>query len=628
MRIDKGNNIIYFDNDEEFYDFCVSPDLVVKTSAKGTLYYDMDFTEWYKTHVDEATKMVILDDKSTILRRGGVVSYRTSSKKINAYPVNPIEPENPELLMEVRKKWIREIQDMNDDGLEETERSSKMNQVKTVENMMNKDEYKKCIEGLKNSTMFHMSLGSKELFHSNFLHWISLVNWSVFLEIMHKLADTTEFWWERENDNDGKPYHPDNKNIKVLREHRKFDLSIYLLDSEKEVKEVLEEDNDPTMEITHDNNGKRKVQKWIPVLVLENKMKSLPYKAQLEEYTQKAFEEWRKGEKLIKLEIKKLKQDSNDKEEYVIPSEWITNHGITFILLSLMDTNIGSVKIKQCLKYKKNQRSIIFKFAWKHATYSNLVVFLSEIVNTQFPDGALNQLVLNDYNSFLKALCALAETWKIIPEKSYRNQIAPWKINNDTAISLRQEIEQYKELRIHDIHEKIMYDQLLNLLERKLKDKSEIFERYNVKTNQINYNKGVKIFTNSNYLHGVGIVEVFFVVNKNFKLLIQVQGDRYCHMVLCDKIVKKDTSKKICVNTDALSGVLSPESIDTLSKYISIGSSKPTFPWKKPSWGQYGENHIYQYVLIPERATIEDVVKAMIEDLQNIKKWFNDLNRI
>lgn len=500
-----------------------------------------------------------------------------------------------------------------------------MNTINTIDYDLNR---------LANSTMFHMSLGSKELFHSNFLHWISLVNWSAFLEIMHRLAGTNEFWWEKEKDNNGKPYyHPYNKNIKVFREHRKFDLSIYILDSEKKVKVIVDdnnndkkEDDDPTMEITHDSQGERTVQKWIPVLVLENKMKSLPYKAQLKEYTQKAFEEWRRGEK-IKPKIKVLKKESKDTKENV-PPDWINNHGITFILLSLMDTSIGDTKIEQHLKYKRSQCSIVFNFEWKHTTYSKFVEFLNNIDSPTFSNSKLNQSVLDDYKNFVNALCGLAKTWSIKHGDSYRNQIAPWKINNVTAKSLRQEIEQYKELRIHDIHEKIMYDQLLNLLERKLKDKSEIFERYNVKTNQINYNKGVKIFTNSNYLHGVGIVEVFFVVNKNFKLLIQVQGDRYCHMVLCDKIVKKDTSKKICVNTDALSGVLSPESIDTLSKYISIGSSKPTFPWKKPSWGQYGENHIYQYVLIPERATIEDVVKAMIEDLQNIKKWFNDLNRI
>ena len=105
MRTDQANNIIYFDNDEEFYDLCVSPELVFKTSSKtGVTYFDMDFTEWYKNDVDEATKIVILDDKSTILHRGGVVSYRTCSKKINANRVNPLDPENPELLMEVGER--------------------------------------------------------------------------------------------------------------------------------------------------------------------------------------------------------------------------------------------------------------------------------------------------------------------------------------------------------------------------------------------------------------------------------------------------------------------------------------------------------------------------------------------
>ena len=101
MRVDQENNIIYFDNDDELYDLCVSPNLVIKTGPKGNLYYDMDFTEWYKSHVDETTEIVILDDGSTILRRGGVVTYRTCNKKINAYRVNPLNPETPELLMEV-----------------------------------------------------------------------------------------------------------------------------------------------------------------------------------------------------------------------------------------------------------------------------------------------------------------------------------------------------------------------------------------------------------------------------------------------------------------------------------------------------------------------------------------------
>lgn len=200
---------------------------------------------------------------------------------------------------------------------------------------MNKDEFKKCIDGLNSSTMFHMSLGSKELFHSNFLHWISIVDWRAFLDIMHGLADTKKFWWEKIDENDPCKCP---KNIKVFREHRNFDLSIYKVDSEsekKKIKEVvgdtnddMEEDDDPTMEITHDNYGKRKVQKWIPVLVLENKMKSLPYKAQLEEYTQKAFEEWSSGKET---RMKQKAKENEQKHLIVNPNE---KYSITYILLS------------------------------------------------------------------------------------------------------------------------------------------------------------------------------------------------------------------------------------------------------------------------------------------------------
>ena len=102
MRIDQKNNIIYFDNDEEFYDFCVeSYSINRRVRDHRVRKSGWDFTDWYKSHVDENTKIVILDDDSTILRRGGVVSYRTCNKKINAYRVHPLDPDNPELLMEV-----------------------------------------------------------------------------------------------------------------------------------------------------------------------------------------------------------------------------------------------------------------------------------------------------------------------------------------------------------------------------------------------------------------------------------------------------------------------------------------------------------------------------------------------
>lgn len=105
MRIDQDNNIIYFDNDQEFYDFCVeSYSINRRVRDHRVRKSGWDFSDWYQSHVNEATKIVILDENSTILRRRGLVAGRAGiTRQINAYRVNPLDPNNPELLMEVRK---------------------------------------------------------------------------------------------------------------------------------------------------------------------------------------------------------------------------------------------------------------------------------------------------------------------------------------------------------------------------------------------------------------------------------------------------------------------------------------------------------------------------------------------
>ena len=92
MRIDKENNIIYFDNDEEFYDFCVETYSINRRVRDHRVRKaGWDFSDWYQSNVNEDTKIVILDSDSTILRRGGMVTGRAGiTRKINAYRVNPL----------------------------------------------------------------------------------------------------------------------------------------------------------------------------------------------------------------------------------------------------------------------------------------------------------------------------------------------------------------------------------------------------------------------------------------------------------------------------------------------------------------------------------------------------------
>ena len=90
---------------------------------------------------------------------------------------------------------------------------------------MEKKDFEACVSKLKGSSMFYMSLGSKELFHSNFLHWLSIVEWSYFIKIMHALSGIEHFWWENLKEQE----------IEVRREDKNFDLSIWVFDSRKVV---------------------------------------------------------------------------------------------------------------------------------------------------------------------------------------------------------------------------------------------------------------------------------------------------------------------------------------------------------------------------------------------------------
>ncbi|MBR6892945.1 MAG: hypothetical protein IKN15_06890 [Bacteroidaceae bacterium] len=507
--------------------------------------------------------------------------------------------------------------------------------------------YEGFLNDLRNSTMFHMSLGSKELFHSNFLHWISIVNWDAFLQIMHDLAGLEKdevFWWEETNcDVEGYKgkYCPDNNNIEVRREYNHFDLSIYILDSEKKSKKKSQTEENEKF----DSEGNILTRKWIPVLILENKMKSLPYEEQLERYTKDAFDEWRTG-KNQDVEFKDAKNKCGTEKSIA----WNTNYGINFILLSLIDNNSELGKEVKPIFYYYN-KSVDISFKWIHKSYDDLKNNLERTLHYEGFKEGLNKSIVEDYHKFIKALYNLASNcWEIDLDKSYRYQIFPWDINDKDAKAKRNEIEKYKKLRIHDIHEKLLYDQLLSMLEQELKqvlnNKNRPFCRYSKELIQAQKDKideleRTRLFTNLSYAHGVGIFEVQYILSKDFKpigtndkelfkLIIQVQGDRYCHMVVYDNIVKEEKDingkKLLSVNLDVLTPAWKDnlkDKQDTLAQYISIKNSKPTFPWATvANWGQYGDNLIYQYVKIPPSATIQEVIDAIVNDINKITEWF------
>lgn len=117
--------------------------------------------------------------------------------------------------------------------------------------MATNQQKQNALDALNANPMFHMSLASKELFHSNFLYWLWKLDAKKFLTLLDKLSE--------DKSSECKDYFgkKDPKTIEVKREYQHFDLCVL----EKGTNKVL--------------------------LVIENKVKSIPYVEQLNEYTGK-----------------------------------------------------------------------------------------------------------------------------------------------------------------------------------------------------------------------------------------------------------------------------------------------------------------------------------------------------
>ena len=82
----KVPQVMFFDNDDDFYTFCVTPQIVARNyinhNGEMDQYGDFDFTPAYNDAINKGIQFVILDPNSQIIKHNNVVSYRTISKKV------------------------------------------------------------------------------------------------------------------------------------------------------------------------------------------------------------------------------------------------------------------------------------------------------------------------------------------------------------------------------------------------------------------------------------------------------------------------------------------------------------------------------------------------------------------
>ena len=98
-------NIMYFDSDDDFYQFCVVPlvvicDRVNKRTGDTIHYMDFDLSHQYHKAVEDGVTFIIKDEDSQICKHG-CVSYRTISKTIDN-----LEPYYKMIDKKCKKKYI------------------------------------------------------------------------------------------------------------------------------------------------------------------------------------------------------------------------------------------------------------------------------------------------------------------------------------------------------------------------------------------------------------------------------------------------------------------------------------------------------------------------------------------
>lgn len=370
---------------------------------------------------------------------------------------------------------------------------------------MNKKEIK---EYLNASPLYNLSLSSKELFHSNFLYWIGKNHPELFVAIFKDLGCVAS--WSDDN-------------WKIKREHLNFDICIETPDGIK--------------------------------FVLENKVKSIPMKRQLDEY-----------------EVK------------------LVNKECDFVLLSLA-TDFP------------DKKAIEEKNKWKIKNYENLYVAIINNKN-KFVSDSYSLALIEDYCGFIINLHNLSRYWEV---------------KDDSPFLLRPD-EDVQDLRIGDLRDKIWNSQacvkLMSELERVCQVKA--FYCWNIWEIR-DYGECLsKLYVNWAFTHGQGLLEVKVKINKDFVMLIQLQGNRYCHgveWISGEKIRHADFWKKTQDNETIRSMSFLELDNEHQAIYPDICCDKKR---KSKAYNKYNDTFLYQSKLISEMASVGQVLTAISGEVKKI----------
>lgn len=289
---------------------------------------------------------------------------------------------------------------------------------------------------LNNSAMFAMSLGSKELFHSNFLEWISKVDRNMFKNLLNSLLGEDAKFTDKSD---------------VKREYINFDLCIGHNVSKTPKRGFAENETEYEIDV-----------------IIENKVKSIPSKEQLIEYTNA-----------------RCKKSDDCK----------------YLLITLVTDFDGKEEIESTTK-------------WKIVSYAKLAEEIKKAKSSSL--SQYHSDIIDDYVTFIHYLNKLANAYSIQHKQTF----------------LLDDVAGLKELRINDLIEKLRACQIALEIKKRIKERTGHDSHPYNRDYMFQNCKCGDIIINYGLTHAQGFFELKVVTEEGkVALVIQIQGGKYCYAI-------------------------------------------------------------------------------------------------
>ena len=430
-----------------------------------------------------------------------------------------------------------------------------------MNNKMDKQELEEKLEVLESNPIFKMSLGSKELFHSNFLEFLWDIDHAKFVEMINDILKSKKMTYSN-NSSFSYTFDREKENFDVCIHHKK--------------------------ENTKNKSG------WTKDyydLIIENKVKSIPRKDQLDSYYDKA----------------KLK--AQGKKDPI------------FLLLSLVEEF-------PCKKELENSK-------WIVANYKDI----SNAINNSYSNSDYSNYI-NDYCIFIDIMSLLqGEMVNDFENQEYYN---------------KEQLERYKKLRIHDLYIKLRGSLFITKLKEKLsQDKDGIVSPENIHILPFIYDitnkpfkyedirsyckkhEGIHLFLDCAIQQGAGMVAVYIYKHRekcDFIYEIAIQDNQYRHGI--NSYEKSDLndektnrmSEKDKGNAKDLKELWNAVYKNNSDFFDTIHDSNEVLPGKGTDGGynKYAPNYVYRYVKLysgedeKKKERVSSLIESFVTDIKMV----------